>query len=63
MKPRRSITPYMHSTDNNINASITLMKLYKRIRTIGPTHKPSSHYQVRLNSKQATRQVKLHIVR
>ena len=63
MKPRRFITPYMSSVTSDVNASISLLKLYKRIRTIDPTHKPGSRYQARLKSAQAARKVKLHIVR
>lgn len=63
MKPRRDITPYMCSSDSNINATITLLKVYKRIRTIDATHKPASRYQARLKSKQAARRAGLHIVR
>jgi len=63
MKPRRDITPYMGSSDMSTNASITLMKLHKRIRSIDPTYKPLSRYQARLKSKRAARRAALHIVR
>ncbi|HUX89120.1 MAG TPA: hypothetical protein VMV48_00330 [Gallionellaceae bacterium] len=63
MKPRRDITPYMCSADSSINAMLTLLKVFKRIRTIDATHKPASRYQARLKSKQATRRAHLHIVR
>lgn len=63
MKPRRFITPYMSSASIGVNASISLLKIYKRIRTIDPAHKPSSHYQARLKNKRAAHQAKLHIVR
>jgi hypothetical protein len=63
MKPRRDITPYMGSPDINTNASISLLKLFKRIRTIDPTYKPSSRYQARLKYKRAARRAALHIVR
>lgn len=63
MKPRRFITPYMSSASIDVNASISLLKVYKRIRTIDPAHKPSSHYQARLKTTQAERRAKLHIVR
>lgn len=63
MKPRRDITPYMGSTDNGINASLTLGKLYKRIRMIDPARKPGSHYQARLRNKKAARKMKCGIVR
>ena len=63
MRPRRDITPYMGSTDIGINASLSLAKLYKRIRMIDPTHKPGSRYQARLKHKQAARRMKRGIVR
>jgi hypothetical protein len=63
MKPRRDITPYMASSDNSINATITLLKVYKRVRTIDPTHRPASRYQARLKNKQAARRLRLHIAR
>ena len=63
MKPRRDITPYMGSRDPNVNASLSLLKVYKRIRTIDPEYKPGSNYRTRLKSAQAQRRAKLHIVR
>jgi len=63
MKPRRDITPYMGSTDNGINATLTLMKVYKRLRTIDPTYKSASRYQARLKRKHAARRMKHGIVR
>ena len=63
MKPRHDITPYTNSTDRNVNASISLLKIYKRLRDVDATYKPSSRFQARLKNKQAARQVKLHIVR
>ena len=63
MKPRRDVTPYMGSSDMSTNASITLMKLYKRIRSIDSIYKPLSRYQARLKSKRASRRAALHIVR
>lgn len=63
MKPRRDITPYIASADNSINASITLLKVYKRIRTIDAIYKPASRYQARIKSEQAARRASLHIVR
>jgi len=63
MKPRRDITPYMGSRDINVNASLSLLKVYKRIRSIDPAYKPGSNYQSRLKSAQAERRFKLHIVR
>jgi hypothetical protein len=53
----------MYSADNSINATLTLLKVFKRIRMIDATHKPASRYQARLKSKQATRRAHLHIVR
>lgn len=63
MKPRRFITPYMGSTSPDVNASLSLLKIYKRIRLINPAYKPGSRYQAQLKSKQAAHKVKLHIVR
>jgi hypothetical protein len=63
MKPRRDITPYMSSSDSGINASLTLSKLYKRIRLIDPGDKPSSRYQARLKHRLAARRMKRGIVR
>lgn len=63
MKPRRFISPYMGSSDSSINASLTLLKVYKRIRAIDPEYKPTSRYQARLKNKRAERRAKLHIVR
>ena len=63
MKPRRDITPYMGSSDASVNASLTLGKLYKRIRLIDPARKPSSRYQARLKSRQAARRMRPGVVR
>lgn len=63
MKPRRDITPYMGSTDNGINATLTLLKVYKRLRTIDPAYKPASRYQARLKHKHAARRMKHGLVR
>ncbi len=63
MKPRRDITPYMASVDSSTNTTLTLLKLFKRIRTIKPTQKPVSRYQSRLMQAQAVRKAKLHITR
>lgn len=63
MKPRRSITPYMGSTDMSINASLTLLKVYKRLRTINPAHKPSSRFQARLKNKLSARRMRPGVVR
>jgi len=63
MKPRRDVTPYMGSTDNSINASLSLAKLCKRIRMIDPTYKPGSRYQARLKHKLAARRMRPGVVR
>lgn len=63
MRPRRDVTPYMASSDNSINASLSLAKLYKRIRTINPAHKPGSLYQARLKSRQAACRMRSGVVR
>ena len=63
MKPRRDITPYMGSRDINVNASLSLLKVYKRIRLIDPAYKPASLCQARLKNKQAERRLRLHVVR
>jgi len=63
MRPRRDITPYMGSTDIGINASLSLAKLYKRIRMIDPTHKPGSRYQARLKNRLAARRMRPGVVR
>lgn len=63
MKQRRDITPYMGSPDMGVNASLSLLKIYKRVRMIAPAHKPASRYQTRLKSSQAARRARLHIVR
>jgi len=63
MKPRRDLVPYMASKNESVNASITILKLFKRIRTINPAYKPCSRYQARLANKQAARRTRLHIVR
>ena len=63
MKARRDITPYMGSTDMNINASLSLAKLYKRLRTINPAYKPSSRYQARLKNKLSARRMQPGVVR
>ena len=63
MKPRRDITPYMGSRDINVNASLSLLKVYKRLRSVDPAYKPGSICQARLKSKQSERRIRLHIVR
>lgn len=63
MKPRRDVAPYMASADMSVNASISLRKIYKRIRLIDPTYKPSSLYQARLKNRLATRRMRPGVVR
>lgn len=64
MKPRRDVTPHMSNSDNGINASLTLGKLYKRIRMfVDPAYKPSSRYQARLKNKLAARRMRPGVVR
>jgi len=63
MKPRRDLTPYMGSTENGINATLSLLKVYKRLRTISPEYKPCSKYQARLKHRQAARRMKHGIKR
>jgi hypothetical protein len=53
----------MSSTDIGINASLTLAKVYKRIRMIDPTYKPSSRYQARLKNRLVARRMRLGVVR
>lgn len=63
MRPIRDITPHMSNPDSGINASLTLLKVFKRLRTISPTYKPSSRYQARLKNRRAARRANLHIIR
>lgn len=63
MKDRPSITPYMSSADENVNASISLGKIYGLLRRCSPDYKPTSRYQMRLMSKRAVRRLKLHAKR
>lgn len=63
MRPRRDITPYMGSSDLRVNVSLTLAKVYKRIRMIDSAWKPSSRYQARLKHRLAARRMKRGIVR
>jgi hypothetical protein len=53
----------MGSADSSVNASLTLLKVFKRIRSIDPAYTPPSRYQARIKGKQATRRATLHIVR
>lgn len=63
MKPRRDVMPYMGSSDMSVNASLSMLKLYKRIRLIDPTRKPVSRYQARLKNKLAARRSRPGIAR
>jgi|GEM_PF-5822195 len=63
MKQRPSVAPYMSSADISTNASISLAKLYKRIRAIDPAYEPSSRFQVRMKNKRAALRPTLRIVR
>lgn len=62
MRPRRDIAPHMGNSDSS-NASLTLLKLYKRIRTIDPTYQPPSKYQSQRKCTKALRLVQLRIVK
>lgn len=53
----------MSSADLSTNASISLAKLYKRIRAIDPAYAPPSRFQVRLKNKRAALHPTLRIVR
>jgi hypothetical protein len=53
----------MHSKDDSVNASLSLLKVFKQIRTLDPTYKPTSRYQARLKNKRAARRLKHGIVR
>jgi len=53
----------MSSADISTNASISLAKLYKRIRAIDPAYEPSSRFQVRMKNKRAALRPTLRIVR
>ncbi len=63
MTPRRDITPYMGSSDMNVNASLSLLKVYKRLRTVAPEYKPGSRYQAQHQCKRSTRRPQLRIVK
>lgn len=63
MKPRRDVAPYIGSSDMGVNASLSLGKLYKRIRSINPASKPCSRYRTRLLNRRAARKMKYGIVR
>jgi len=55
MKPIRDLKPYMGSTDDSINASLSILKLFKRVRLFDPAYKPSSRYQARIKNRLAAR--------
>ncbi len=63
MKPKRDVTPYMASSDSNVNASLSLLKIYKRIRLIDPTYKPASLYSIRHQCRRESTHPKLHLVK
>ena len=63
MKPIRDLKPYMGSADDSINASLSLLKLFKRVRLLDPAYTPSSRYQMRLKHKRAVRRMKPGVVR
>lgn len=63
MKPRRDVAPYMASADMGINASLSLAKIRKRIRTVNPAYKPCSRYQARLKNKRAAHNIKHRFAR
>lgn len=63
MKPRRDITPYWLSSDMTVNASLSIMKIRKRIRVVNPAYKPSSRYQARLQNRRAARRMRSGVVR
>jgi hypothetical protein len=63
MKAIRPISAYTGSADNSINASLTLLRVHKRIRTFDPAYKPTSRYQARLKHKRAARRMKPGVVR
>lgn len=62
MKPRRDVYPYF-SPDKTVNVSLSLAKIFKRIRTVDPTYKPTSRYQARLKNKRAVRRLQPGLVR
>lgn len=63
MKQLRAIAPYTGSSDINVNASLSLAKLFKRMRTLDPNYKPSSRYRMRLKHKLAMRRMRPGVVR
>ncbi len=63
MRQRPPVAPYMSSAEISTNASISLGKLYKRIRAIDPAYEPPSRFQARLKSKRAALRPALRIVR
>lgn len=63
MKQKRDIAPYMGSSDENVNASLTWGKMLKRLRLIDPSYKPTSRYRMRLQHKRAMRRMRPGVVR
>lgn len=63
MRQKRDLSPYMGSSDDAINASLTWAKLFKRLRLINPSYKPSSRYQMRLKHRLAVRRMRPGVVR
>ena len=55
MKPNFRIHP-------NENPSLTIVRLYKYIRSISPSHKPQSHYMTKQQNTEAKRP-KLRLVK
>ena len=63
MRPRRDVAPYTASANIGVNASLSIAKLYKRIRMVNPSYKPVTCYQARVKNKRALRRSKPGIVR
>ena len=63
MRQKRDISPYMASTDDSVNESLTWAKLFKRLRMVNPSYKPSSRYQMRHKHRLAARRMRPGVVR
>ena len=63
MKPRRDVSPYWFGASMDVNASLSIGKIRKRLISIDPTHRPASRYQARLRHKVAARHLRLGTVR
>lgn len=63
MKPFPAIKAYAFSDDIGINASITMLRVNKRLRLRTPGYKPTSFYQKRIKNKRAARRFGTRIVR